>query len=133
MRLRRTTPCCSPILSAFYNEALGEDRLREAYLNKERFGKLMKIPPSLLTSEMPASSEAVLKPLLNSASGAGDTEFEGSPHPYEQHDHLYAADRPVVLLMTDRLRLSEGARIISTNTDGLYRQTSTWRQYQGAR
>ena len=108
-------------LSAFYNEALGEDRYGKLYQDKERFGRLMK-DPSITTEEreMFASKRSGVKLLLNSASGAGDTEFEGSPI---RMNNMIISMRLIGQLfswMIGQAQTLEGARIISTNTDGLY-------------
>ena len=108
-------------LSAFYNEALGEDRYGKLYQDKERFGRLMK-DPSITAEEreMYASKRSGVKLLLNSASGAGDTEFEGSPI---RMNNMIISMRLIGQLfswMIGQAQTLEGARIISTNTDGLY-------------
>lgn len=108
-------------LSAFYNEALGEDRYGKLYLDKERFGQLMK-DPSITADErdMFVSKRSGVKLLLNSASGAGDTEFEGSPI---RMNNMIISMRLIGQLfswMIGQAQTLEGARIISTNTDGLY-------------
>ena len=108
-------------LSAFYNKALGEDRYGKLYLDKERFGKLMK-DPSITADEreMFVSKRSGVKLLLNSASGAGDTEFEGSPI---RMNNMIISMRLIGQLfswMIGQAQTLEGARIISTNTDGLY-------------
>lgn len=108
-------------LSAFYNEALGEDRYGRLYIDKERFGKLMK-DPSITADEreLYASKRSGVKLLLNSASGAGDTEFEGSPI---RMNNMIISMRLIGQLfswMIGQAQTLEGARIISTNTDGLY-------------
>ena len=108
-------------LSAFYNEALGEDRYGKLYQDKERFGQMMK-DPSITAEEreMFASKRSGVKLLLNSASGAGDTEFEGSPI---RMNNMIISMRLIGQLfswMIGQAQTLEGARIISTNTDGLY-------------
>lgn len=108
-------------LSAFYNEALGEDRYGKLYQDKERFGRLMK-DPSITAEEreLYASKRSGVKLLLNSASGAGDTEFEGSPI---RMNNMIISMRLIGQLfswMIGQAQTLEGARIISTNTDGLY-------------
>ena len=66
------------------------------------------------------SKRSGVKLLLNSASGAGDTEFEGSPI---RMNNMIISMRLIGQLfswMIGQAQTLEGARIISTNTDGLY-------------
>lgn len=108
-------------LSAFFNEALGEDRYGKLYRDKERFGKLMK-DESLSQDErdLYASKRNGVKLLLNSASGAGDTEYEGSPI---RMNNMIISMRLIGQLFSwwiGQAQTLKGARIVSTNTDGLY-------------
>ena len=78
--------------------------------------------PSITADErdMFVSKRSGVKLLLNSASGAGDTEFEGSPI---RMNNMIISMRLIGQLfswMIGQAQTLEGARIISTNTDGLY-------------
>lgn len=108
------------MLSAFWNEGLGYDRYAEIFENKQKFGKLMK-DKSLPQEER--ERYAVLregtKLILNSASGAGDTTWE-SPI---RLNNLIISMRIIGQLFSWRIGQAQtiaGARITSTNTDGLY-------------
>lgn len=108
-------------LSAFFNEELGEDRYGKLYQDKERFGQLMK-DESLSQEERDLydSKRSGVKLLLNSASGAGDTEYEGSPI---RMNNMIISMRLIGQLFSwwiGQAQTLKGARIISTNTDGLY-------------
>lgn len=108
------------MMSAFWNPGLGYDRYAEIFDNKQKYGKLMKdksIP------EHERSMYAVLregtKLILNSASGAADTNF-GSPI---QMNNRIISMRVIGQLFSYRIGQAQtlaGAKIVSTNTDGLY-------------
>lgn len=108
------------MLSAFYNEELGYDRYAEIFDNKQKYGKLMK-DKSLPESDRYQYSilREGTKLVLNSASGAGDANFESNI----RMNNLIISMRIIGQLFTWRIgqaQTIEGAQIISTNTDGLY-------------
>lgn len=108
------------MLSAFYNRGLGYDRYAEIFDQKQKYGKLMK------DKSLPAEQREFYrimregtKLILNSASGAADTNF-GSPI---QMNNRILSMRIIGQLFSWRIGQAQslqGARIISTNTDGLY-------------
>lgn len=108
------------MLDAFYNEGLGYDRYAEIFNNKQKFGKLMK---DKTLSEKEREDYSVrrngTKLLLNSASGAGDATFENSI----RINNTIISMRIIGQLFTWRIgqaQTLQGAKIPSTNTDGLY-------------
>lgn len=136
------------MMMAFYNKGLGYDRYAEIFDNKEYYGFLMK-PENANLSEKDAKNPAYIKLrkdtglpfeeytisdterkyfsdmrtgtklLLNSASGAADANFES---PIRMNNQIISM-RIIGQLFTWRIgqaQTYEGARIISTNTDGLY-------------
>lgn len=107
-------------MSAFYNEALGEDRYAKILADKDRYGKMMKDPG---LSPMEKTRLGVLrngtKLILNSASGAGDT----ARYTPIRVNNAIISMRIIGQLFSWRIGQAQtlaGARIISTNTDGLY-------------
>lgn len=67
------------MLMAFYNKGLGYDRYAEIFENKQKYGKLMgdgSIPDK--DRELYAVLREGTKLILNSASGAGDANFDNS-------------------------------------------------------
>lgn len=108
------------MMSAFWNEGLGMDRYGEIFDNKQKYGKLMK-DKSLTKEERDLYSvmREGTKLILNSASGAGDTEFES---PIQMNNRIISM-RIIGQLFTWRIGQAQtlhGASIISTNTDGLF-------------
>ena len=108
------------MMDAFYNEGLGYDRYGEVFDNKTKFGKLMK---DKTIEEAQRSLYSVMrngtKLVLNSASGAGDANFESNI----RMNNKIISMRIIGQLFTWRIgqaQTLEGASIISTNTDGLY-------------
>ena len=108
------------MLDAFYNKGLGYDRYAEIFDNKQKYGVLMK-DESLSKKEREdyAVRRNGTKLLLNSASGAGDAAFESSIRINNQIISM----RIIGQLFTWRIGQAQtlhGAKITSTNTDGLY-------------
>ena len=108
------------MLSAFWNEGLGVDRYGEIFDDKQRYGKLMK---DKTKSEAERDFYSVkrngTKLILNSASGAGDTNFKS---PIQMNNRIVSM-RIIGQLFTWRIGQAQtlkGAAIPSTNTDGLY-------------
>ncbi|ROR76032.1 hypothetical protein SAMN06295974_3821 [Plantibacter flavus] len=107
-------------MSAFYNADLGEDRYAKILADKDRYGREMKIPG---LSPEEKTHLGVLrngtKLILNSASGAGDTTHTT---PIRVNNAIISM-RIIGQLFSWRIGQAQtlaGARIISTNTDGLY-------------
>lgn len=107
-------------MSAFYNAELGEDRYAKILADKDRYGQMMKEPG--ITSEEKARLGVLrngTKLILNSASGAGDTTH----HTPIRVNNAIISMRIIGQLFSWRIGQAQtlaGARIISTNTDGLY-------------
>lgn len=107
-------------MSAFYNADLGEDRYAKILADKDRYGVMMKDPS--LTSEERSRLKVLrdgTKLILNSASGAGDTQHKT---PIRVNNSIISM-RIIGQLFSWRIGQAQtlaGARIISTNTDGLY-------------
>lgn len=108
------------MMEAFYNEELGYDRYGEIFFEKEHFGKLMKDKslPEEKRSFYKNQREGI-KLILNSASGAANARFDNAI----KMANKIIAMRIIGQLFTYRVgqaQTLEGAKIISTNTDGLY-------------
>lgn len=107
-------------LGAFVNELLGTDRYGEIYLDKEEFGKLMKDKSLSDVQRLIYSLKRNgVKLILNTASGAGDATFD---NPIRMNNKIISM-RIIGQLFSWRIGQSqalEGARVPSTNTDGLY-------------
>lgn len=108
------------MLDAFFNEGLGYDRYAEIFDNKQKYGILMK--DESLSEEERSRYKTLrggVKLILNSASGAGDATFESSI----RVNNLIISMRIIGQLFTWRIgqaQTLQGAKITSTNTDGLY-------------
>ena len=108
------------MMEAFYNEGLGYDRYGEIFNQKSLYGKKMK-DPSISADERQHYSilRNGVKLILNSASGAGDTNFESNIRMNNQIISM----RIIGQLYSFRIGIAQayaGSRVISTNTDGLY-------------
>lgn len=107
-------------MSAYENPGLGYDRYYEIFTNKEKFGKLMK------DKSIDAEQRGIYsnmrngtKLILNSASGASDTAYNT---PIRMNNRITAM-RIIGQMFTWRIGQAqslEGAKVVSTNTDGLY-------------
>lgn len=108
------------MLSAFWNDGLGVDRYGEIFDDKQRYGKLMKDKSlSEKDREFYAVKREGTKLILNSASGAGDTDFRS---PIQMNNRIISM-RIIGQLFTWRIGQAQtlkGASVTSTNTDGLY-------------
>lgn len=113
-------------MRAFWNPDLGEDRYAKIFFDKEHYGKQMKAPgigPEEKTRLNTLRNGTKL--ILNSASGAGDTTFGNSPI---RMNNTIISMRIIGQLFSWRIGQAQtlaGARIISTNTDGLYSVVDT--------
>lgn len=134
------------MMMAFYNEGLGEDRYANIFFQKQDYGFLMKpknanlspenaekyrhlregtgleIEPLLISNAERALYDILrdgTKLILNSASGAGDTAFESNIRMNNQIISM----RIIGQLFSWRIGQAQaiaGAKVTSTNTDGLY-------------
>lgn len=107
-------------MGAFFNKELGEDRYAKILADKDRYGRMMK-DPSLSADEKERLKvlRNGTKLILNSASGAGDTQHKT---PIRVNNAIISM-RIMGQLFSWRIGQAQtlaGARIISTNTDGLY-------------
>jgi hypothetical protein len=107
-------------MSAFYNEPLGADRYAKIFFDKERYGREMKAPGISAAEKTHLSAlRNGTKLILNTASGAGDTAHKT---PIRMNNQIISM-RIIGQLFSWRIGQAQtlaGARIISTNTDGLY-------------
>ena len=113
-------PSLLRMMNVFFNTLLGYDRYGEIYLDKERFGKMMK---DLSRSEEERLRLALdrngVKLILNTASGAGDAKFDNN---IRMNNNIIAM-RMIGQLFTWKIGQAQalhGAGVPSTNTDGLY-------------
>ena len=107
-------------MMAFYNEGLGYDRYYEIFQNKQKYGDLMK------SADVPddekyrySNLREGTKLILNSASGAADASYFT---PIRMNNQIMSM-RIIGQLFTWRIGQAQtyaGAKIISTNTDGLF-------------
>ncbi|WP_185445357.1 hypothetical protein [Kribbella qitaiheensis] len=107
-------------MRAFYNPELGEDRYATTFFDKERLGRDLK-QPGLDRSgkERLTTLRNGTKLILNAASGAGDASHK---NPIRMNNQIISM-RIIGQLLSWRIGQAQtlaGARIISTNTDGLY-------------
>lgn len=108
------------MMDAFFNPGLGYDRYGEIFDDKTRYGKLMKDKNE--TPEKRALYSIMrngTKLILNSASGAADANFESNI----RMNNKIISMRIIGQLFTWRIGQAQtiaGAKIPSTNTDGLY-------------
>lgn len=108
------------MMRAFWNDGLGYDRYEEIFNLKQTYGVEMK------DKSKPAEERDRLKTLregtklvLNSASGAGDATFESNI----RMNNTIIAMRCIGQMFSWRIGQAQtyaGAKITSTNTDGLY-------------
>lgn len=107
-------------MRAFWNPELGEDRYATIFFDKERYGKEMKQPG--ISAELKTRLNTLrngTKLILNAASGAGDASHKT---PIRMNNVIISM-RIIGQLFSWRIGQAQtlaGARIISTNTDGLY-------------
>lgn len=113
-------PILLQMLSAFYNDELGYDRYAEMFDNREKYSALMK---DMSLSEEERNMYAILregaKLIINSASGAADVNYESNI----RMNNMIISMRIIGQLFSYRIgqaQTYEGAKITSTNTDGLY-------------
>ena len=107
-------------MNAFFNPMLGEDRYSKIFDNKTLYGKYMKDPNrSKEERDYYKTARAGTKLILNSASGAGDTDYDVS---IKMNNRIISM-RIIGQLFSWRIGQAQviaGARVPSTNTDGLY-------------
>jgi hypothetical protein len=108
------------MMDAFFNVYLGYDRYGEIFDNKTRYGKMTKAKKY---SKEKQSFYSIMKNgtklILNSGSGAADANFESNII----MNNKIISMRIIGQLFTWRIGQAQtiaGAKIISTNTDGLY-------------
>lgn len=107
-------------MAAFYNPELGEDRYATIFFQKEELGQQLK-QPGLSPAERARLSTLRngTKLILNAASGAGDASHKT---PIRMNNRIISM-RIIGQLFSWRIGQAQtlaGARIVSTNTDGLY-------------
>lgn len=108
------------MMSAFWNPGLGYDRYAEIFYDKERYD-VLRYDMNYTEEERHDFDELRegTKLVLNAASGAGDTTWDSSI----RVNNLIISMRIIGQLFSWRIgqaQTYEGARIPSTNTDGLY-------------
>lgn len=108
------------MMMAFFNPGLGYDRYAEIFQQKQDYGHYMKDKnrPSE-ERELYSVLREGTKLILNSASGAGDATFDNNI----RMNNTIISMRIIGQLFSWRIGQAQsyyGAKIISTNTDGLY-------------
>lgn len=108
------------MMDAFFNPGLGYDRYGEIFDDKTRYGVLMKDESkSQAERDLYSIMRNGTKLILNSASGAADANFESNI----RMNNKIISMRIIGQLFTWRIGQAQtiaGAKITSTNTDGLY-------------
>lgn len=108
------------MMRAFFNKGLGYDRYAEIFQQKEDYGKLRKDKSySQSERDMFDILRNGTKLILNSASGAADAAFQNNIRVNNQIISM----RIIGQLFSWRIGQAQafrGAKVISTNTDGLY-------------
>lgn len=107
-------------MMAFWNEALGRDPYEEIFQNKGKFGKMMK------DKSLPKEKQNLYKVMrngtklvLNSASGAADTDYKTSIRMNNRITQMRIMGQ-VFAWCIGAAQSLQGALVPSTNTDGLY-------------
>lgn len=107
-------------MGAFYNPALGQDRYANIFFQKQDYGARLKSPDLSETERARLTTlREGTKLILNAASGAGDATHKTSI----RMNNRIISMRIIGQLFSWRIGQAQtlaGARIISTNTDGLY-------------
>lgn len=113
-------PSLLRMMNVFYNPDIGYDRYGEMYEQKESLGAAMKDPSKTSEEKRRLSLDRNgVKLILNTASGAGDATFD---NPILMNNNIIAM-RIIGQLFTwyiGQYQALYGAKIVSTNTDGLY-------------
>lgn len=108
------------MMDAFFNVGLGYDRYGEIFDDKTKYGKMMKDEKySKEERNLYSIMRNGTKLILNSASGAADANFESNI----RMNNKIISMRIIGQLFTWRIGQAQtiaGAKITSTNTDGLY-------------
>ena len=107
-------------MKAFYNKHIGKDMCKEIYQRKEELDILRK-DKNITEEERKAYNDLRegTKLILNSLTGLADSDFNT---PIRMNNNILSM-RMIGQLMTWRIGQAlayEGAKIVSTNTDGLY-------------
>lgn len=114
-------PSLCRMLNVYWNDGIGKDIYGEVYDRKEKLGTMMKDPK--YTPEQRGfyhDQRQGTKLILNSTTGKGDSHGQNSPI---QMNNNIMAMRIIGQMFTWRIGQAQalaGAKIISTNTDGLY-------------
>ena len=107
-------------LNAFWNENLGQDRYYEFFIERKKYKKMAKDKQySKEDRDHYNRIQNGKKLILNSASGAGDASFDSNI----RMNNLVTSMRIIGQLFAWRIGQAQalaGARVPSTNTDGLY-------------
>ena len=107
-------------LNAFWNENLGQDRYYQFFIERKKYKKMAKDKSYSKTDrEHYNRIQNGKKLILNSASGAGDASFDSNI----RMNNLVTSMRIIGQLFAWRIGQAQalaGARVPSTNTDGLY-------------
>lgn len=107
-------------MNVFASDDVKNDRYGEIFDNKQALGRTMSDPNvSPEEREVAAIKRAGVKLILNTASGAGDANFD---NPVRMNNNIIAM-RCIGQLFTWRIAQAQafrGAAVPSTNTDGLY-------------
>ena len=109
-------------MKAFYNDGLGYDRYGVIYDQKEEFGDLTKAAKkegNLELSRRYNTKRDGTKLVMNAASGAGDTAYDNSIRTNNKIISMRIIGQ-IFAWRIGQAQVYEGARIPSTNTDGLF-------------
>lgn len=115
-------PSLCRMLNVYWNDGIGRDIYGEVYDRKEKLGHMMKDTEHYSTDEREYFHimRQGTKLILNSTTGKGDTHGQNSPI---QMNNNIISMRLIGQMFTWRIGQAQtlaGAKVISTNTDGLY-------------
>lgn len=114
-------PSLCRMLNVYWNDGIGRDIYGEVYDRKEKLGSMMKDPKYTPAQRAEYHNQRQgTKLILNSTTGKGDTHGQNSPI---QMNNNIISMRLIGQMFTWRIGQAQslaGAKVISTNTDGLY-------------
>lgn len=115
-------PSLCRMLNVYWNDGIGRDIYGEVYDRKEELGHMMKDTKKYSADEREYFHimRQGTKLILNSTTGKGDTHGQNSPI---QMNNNIISMRLIGQMFTWRIGQAQtlaGAKVISTNTDGLY-------------
>lgn len=113
-------PAMLELLDAFVNEFLGENRYHSFYLDKERYGALLKDETlEKIVKIMYMIKRALSKQIINSASGAAATDYDTSIRMNNRITSMRIIGQLFAFFIV-QYQTIHGGKCLSLNTDGTY-------------